>query len=563
MPASPIVTWFETEVLSWRVFATITWTIILQFGWIFLALFLTGIFLDPFHLHPISSLTSPLHSLLTPSSWFYDLLLIACLVWWGSLHAKNFSLHPTVLDSWAATLRLATAPTKLFSLVTHSTLCGVITWCYVKLHSGTFSNLTKLCEEDGSSLCLNENHMFIVLSGVFTGAILWSRYHFSNSNLISFPAIYQNKSSQLRLRLPPLIWTSAVQSLLLLRWYFAIYFIFGQFMIQPLASLLGLPVTGPLASLVSYLNISLVLHCWVTSLLLHLTSATLTTTAAVYLTEPLRLELPSLLEALTSDHHLLRFLSLQDLAQLAANNDPSRAQLYTLSQPGGHPHNWNTVSTSCLKALDTMSSQLSDITSPKPKPPPPAPKTEEPAHPSSRMRRLAPVGASSPVAGGEVQDLTLVSPPTQILKQAASNVWTDLKKKPLISLFFSSQPDSSLRSVFSTSQPVIWSLEVLSHLVSASLTEDRFGVVQKQLPVILTSLLNLETNIERSRAPSLASLRRASSQLPEVQLKRELRAAVKAAIYRIVVTFGEHILAVPLPKDLQQKMKNYQTFMEA
>lgn len=37
------------------------------------------------------------------------------------------------------------------------------------------------------------------------------------------------------------------------------------------------------------------------------------------------------------------------------------------------------------------------------------------------------------------------------------------------------------------SQAAIWSVDALSHLVANSITEDRFGVVQKELPTILTS----------------------------------------------------------------------------
>jgi len=33
--------------------------------------------------------------------------------------------------------------------------------------------------------------------------------------------------------------------------------------------------------------------------------------------------------------------------------------------------------------------------------------------------------------------------------------------------------------------------------------------------------------------------------------------------FRIVVEFKEHILNVPLPADLSQKIKNYQQFLEA
>ena len=56
-----------------------------------------------------------------------------------------------------------------------------------------------------------------------------------------------------------------------------------------------------------------------------------------------------------------------------------------------------------------------------------------------------------------------------------------------------------MRSAFAKSQLVIWAVEGLSNLISASVFEDRFGVVQKQLPKILSAMLNLQQTVERHK----------------------------------------------------------------
>ena len=60
---------------------------------------------------------------------------------------------------------------------------------------------------------------------------------------------------------------------------------------------------------------------------------------------------------------------------------------------------------------------------------------------------------------------------------------------------FKVQSDPGLRAVFCMPQAAIWSVDVLSHLVAKSIAEDRLGVVQKELPTILTSLLTLDQNM--------------------------------------------------------------------
>jgi hypothetical protein len=45
----------------------------------------------------------------------------------------------------------------------------------------------------------------------------------------------------------------------------------------------------------------------------------------------------------------------------------------------------------------------------------------------------------------------------------------------------------------------IYSAEILSYVVRASIEEDGYGVVQKDLPEILSNLLKLEESVDRCR----------------------------------------------------------------
>ena len=57
--------------------------------------------------------------------------------------------------------------------------------------------------------------------------------------------------------------------------------------------------------------------------------------------------------------------------------------------------------------------------------------------------------------------------------------------------------DTAIRSVYAKSQVVIWSVEGLAHLIAASIDEDRFGVVQKDLPEVLEAFLLLQKTVEK------------------------------------------------------------------
>ncbi|XP_078188020.1 nucleoporin NDC1 isoform X4 [Callithrix jacchus] len=142
-----------------------------------------------------------------------------------------------------------------------------------------------------------------------------------------------------------------------------------------------------------------------------------------------------------------------------------------------------------------------------------------------------------------------------------------LSKRVLIMYFFSKHPEASIQAVFSDAQMHIWALEGLSHLVAASYTEDRFGVVQTTLPAILNTLLMLQEAVDK-----YFKLPHASSKPPRISgslvdtsyktLRFAFRASLKTAIYRITTTFGEHLNAVQASAEHQKRLQQFLEFKE-
>ncbi|EMP33587.1 Nucleoporin NDC1 [Chelonia mydas] len=337
---------------------------------------------------------------------------------------------------------------------------------------------------------------------------------------------------------------------------------------------------------------------------------------------------------------IIQFLALQDLMLLSQYSPVRRQEVFSLSQPGGHPHNWTAISKECLTLLSDLTQKLimqqeAAATNGRVKQPSTgevgrslrsseAAVTEEMAFQTQRYNvvsrahipslvksSLLPLKAlstsdlgssfgsplSSPALNHKAGILDLNSPwhgsvQSPHVMRRGPKLWTSssdlqmngspqasfpvisiarvgneaiqpsfiytwlqnkqeqvrsfLSKRVLIMYFFSKHPEALIQAVFSDAQMHIWALEGLSRLVAASFTEDRFGVVQTTLPAILNTLLTLQEVVDKH-----FKLPHASSKPPRISgslmdtsyktLRFALRASLKTAIYRVTTTFGEHL----------------------
>jgi hypothetical protein len=48
----------------------------------------------------------------------------------------------------------------------------------------------------------------------------------------------------------------------------------------------------------------------------------------------------------------------------------------------------------------------------------------------------------------------------------------------------------------------------------------------------------------------------------DLQLKQELRVAIKSSIYRVTEAYGVHLENINLPNEAQKKINNYKMFLE-
>lgn len=186
-------------------------------------------------------------------------------------------------------------------------------------------------------------------------------------------------------------------------------------------------------------------------------------------------------QAMNEPHDLLSHLAFYDFCLLSSESKLRRAECFTLSQPGGHPHNWNMLSKACMSKIASFCQKLNDAA---PHGSQLHPTAAEPATPSisqtilysnqgrplsSQVRpKLGQATASSNNAaapkesaikrndiGKRIEEYlsktALYSYPMKILKA--------IKDKFSNNTLFSSPQDAAIRAVFAQSQIIIWAVE--------------------------------------------------------------------------------------------------------
>ncbi|XP_069837741.1 nucleoporin NDC1 [Dendropsophus ebraccatus] len=657
----------ESTVLRWRVAASLAWAVIL------LPLnCLAFICLSKFHIfHPAQCLTGSIRDALSSSTFFCLLLLSLLQTIQCVFNVQFHSVVPSIPSSRLSLLGLMLLPHHVLHSFIHAGMGVLVFWCCTLLGQSQYQGLTVPCSPDpsgqeagGQAMCLNERYLFLLLTGGFMGYSYSLLYFIHNMNCLSFPSVRQFKYFQFRQSVRKLLKHSCVQSLYLVRNFAIVYFFLGYIPRKWIQTILNLQMDRhlpPLDTLRGLLDLSLFYQIWLSGVFLLTTWYTAWLLFQIYSTEahmfPVQTAFPEeakkcLPNMLSCGSPLLKYLAFQDLMLLSQYSPSRRQEVFSLSQPGGHPHNWTAISRECLGVLTNLTSRLvahqeaaasngriilsssssdtrksssssgasfiNDTVEPSPNifPTPriPIPSVLKPGaslkakwdsgspFASPAIGRIAGIDQSSPWHGSVQSphvmrkgvklwtcESDIQSKESEVSPLAKSSsgpaggdgqrvfyTWLHnrleqikyfLAKRVLFMYLFSKHPEASSQEVFADSQIHIWALEGLSHLVAASFSEDKMGVVQTALASILATLLTLHEAVEKHfklpHAPSKPA--RSTSSLVDSSYKTlrfAVRSTLKTAIYRISTTFGEHLHAVPVSSEHRKKMQQFLDFKE-
>ncbi|PIK40802.1 putative nucleoporin NDC1 [Apostichopus japonicus] len=324
---------------------------------------------------------------------------------------------------------------------------------------------------------------------------------------------------------------------------------------------------------------------------------------------------------LSTSSPYVKYQAFQDLQDLSEHSKRRRGWIYSLSQPGGHPHRWNRVCSQCLELLDSLTNRLlahhnqltngklqqkysateqistlssngstigktltasSQLTAQSPG----SPVLYSPSRPQGNFEVTENYGNDSvfsssyvsgqyPNYGGQLRRRPIHTgefpnpeeTPRMIGRRGALD---RLKQFRLVKYLLEPLPDSASRDLFQDCQLHIWAVEALSALVISSLQEDTYGVVQQTLPAILMSMMSLSNAIEkhlkflsmskdgRQRSDLLAL----SSSGSVARLRGGLQGSLKTALHGTIATFGHHLSNITLPPDYSKQLSHLMEYKE-
>ncbi|XP_039175727.1 nucleoporin NDC1 isoform X3 [Crotalus tigris] len=579
----------QLSILRWRATASIAWSVLLLP--LCVAVFIIISSIDLFH--PVQWITNSFNDLYTSYVIFCILLLSVVILVINVFNVQFHTVVPSIHCSRLALISKIIHPQQVIHSIAHAVMGVLVAWCAAVMTKGKFLFLSMPCTATTTEsaadatlrTCLNEYHLFILLLGAFMGYSYSLRYLIHNLNYLPFPAIQQYKYLRFRRSLPLLAKHSCVESFYMVRNFCAVYYFFGYIPrtwimttmnIQPDSNL---PLLDTVTGL---LDLSLLYHSWLCGLFLLMTwyiawllFRIFSTEAHHFPVQPTFAEeadqcLPKILNS--NPPPLLKFLALQDLMFLSQYSSVRRQAVFSLSQPGGHPYNWTSICGECLNLLSELTQKLII--------------QQEIAAANGRMKQPSPGDLTQSFSSPDLQLTGYPDEPRPMVvvakdaKEAAQPgsfyIWLQnkkeqiknfLSKRVLIMYFFNKHPEASIQALFSDTQMHIWALEGLSHLVAASFTEDRYGVVQTTLPAILNSLLTLQEVIDKHfKLPHVSSKPpKTSGNLADTSYKTlrfALRSSLKTAIYRITTTFGEHLNAVQVSSEHKKRLQQFLEFKE-
>lgn len=536
----------------------------------------------------------------SPRMWIYLVILISVIILHAYLFSKIYLRTPSYHKNRFARLCATLTMQNLLLNASYIVIGGVLVWLYLSLIGGKYSSPITECNV-AQGKCLLEEYYFLLLSGCWSGLYYSIRSDKIYPKYFRFPIIAQSKFSRLRrsiyTALPVLTFSAAWSAL----YYMVAYYFLGSYYRTVLSAISTLTESEVLDTVPRLLNFTLISRLWLHQFLFALTISSTHLLFEVYMTEWVWFKISAsgthstddpeltLVDALSMDKvPIMQHLGYLDLVNVAQKERRRREMLFTLSQPGGHPYNWNCVVQKCMILLKNFTTELNTICLKSPDrtfygaPTVTAAVTMNGLQNDYlyRMRKLV-QDIPPPTAATTTTTTTATATTTTMMngigaKDSVCNDWIVLKfikqkrdsfvayllSKPLINYIFGEQEDNKIRHVLSNGQLVIWAAEAISSLTVFSLTEDSYGIVQKDVPTIIYVLLSVKQALDKLHKSNMSTRKTHTDDKTTRETLMSLRSAIKRSLYRIVTNFEPYITELHLEPMRIEQLQNYLNYKE-
>lgn len=111
-------------------------------------------------------------------------------------------------------------------------------------------------------------------------------------------------------------------------------------------------------------------------------------------------------------------------------------------------------------------------------------------------------------------------------------------------------------------QTIIWAADAISSLAVLSLNEDSYGIAQKDLPLIINTLLALKQALDKLQKSNIMTKKQHGDDKFIKQIFHSLRAAAKRSLYRIVTCFEIYIGDLGLETTTVEQLHSFLAYRE-
>ncbi|XP_076766346.1 nuclear division cycle 1 [Xylocopa sonorina] len=567
------------ELLMWRMFLAVISSIAVQFLLVTCLLLITNLGTDY-----TSWIQNTWNTITSLRMWSYFCVLATVTFFQGVICSKSYSNTPTYMKSrFKKFCGIFTSQNVLMGTL-HVIIGGLLVWLHLSVKGGRYGFLTTDCSIIYGS-CLIEEHYFLFLSGFWCGLYFFLKTGIFHMKYLKFPVIFSSKLSRFKAGICTLLPSLMAECIWPSMYYLIAYYFVGSYCRSTILLLASAQLENkPLDSVYRLLNLSLIFQLWLYHLVFILTINSIHLLFELHLTEWVPLEFKqtrvfnsdesgvTLSDALSMDKvPIMQHLGYLDLVTIAQKDKGRRSILFTISQPGGHPYNWNCVIENCINHIKKFSDDLSAACL----------KTQEPTCSTTqssttvpnfsefhkeyiyRMRNLIPEKVPVPTEQSDMKkDVDSEMFIQKFMKTKWNNFLVYLYSKPLIFYIFGEIEGSKVCHILFNAQTIIWAVDAISSLAVLSLNEDSYGIAQKDLPLIINTLLALKQALDKLQKSNIMIKKQDGDDRFIKQIFHSLRAATKRSIYRIVTSFETYIGDLALETATVEQLHSFVAYRE-
>ncbi|KAH8388529.1 hypothetical protein KR093_008929, partial [Drosophila rubida] len=565
--------------LSRRCVRAVLLSVAVQF--LLLAIFLLFVNFELWH--PLQWVAGTFRLVCSFYTWFASIPLIGAVVFYGVTLSQQH-LAERRYCSTRYRWMLNNGPRKILFLGAHLLVGYLTAWLYAGYLHSDYRHLLYRCYGQD---CLSSYHVFLLGMGIAAGCYYFVSVHLHHEVSIDYAIVEQSRSQKLRELLFSTFKGAPISSLLPTLSYSLVFALLGGFVRQRLGHLLGVDVDDRLVGILDVAtNVRLLFYAWLLSSQILSNMHLMKRFYAMLLSEQLPL--------VVSRNRLVSHKQQQQLTVVTGlglfnvyvvqcltahflyieskrKDSPVRLEIFQLTEPGNRPVNWRELCDQCVYIVGNFTDELSDsmrqvsVVKSNDEHPTAAHSDVNAAllaekallRQYNHMYGIRSVVAQSSETTPEHRQQWQQAKPSESIRhvptwcervsiQLEESLQRLLHRIPGIIYLFGEPEGAKTLFLLEHSLPIVWLTQALAHICVASLKEDRYGVVQDDLPTIIKTLHRLKSELDKLSNSNASNLKSASVIL------NYLRCAVRRSLYNVCDSFYNYLEDIIAGEELLQ-----------